>query len=146
MQGALANTNNTVGANMAVPFTTITRSPPSSSISLDTTGTGIITLATTGNYQITFGVMPVASTATATASFILTLSTDGVTSVEQQTLEYQSSANSQIMYNLTTIVKASVNPTTMTLVNKSGATQTLNNVSKTLLGGPAAYMTIIVLE
>ena len=50
------------------------------------------------------------------------------------------------MYNLTTIVKASVNPTTMTLVNKSGATQTLNNVSKTLLGGPAAYMTIIVLE
>ena len=158
MASVAANTNNAVAASTTVPFTTITRSPPASHISLTTNTTvgstawtgavgGVgIGIATTGNYQVTFGIMPVISTAVSTGSFILLLSTDSTANVEQQTLEYQNGVNAQVMYSLTTIVKVTQTGSTLFVYNNTGSSVNLNGVSAKSTGGPAAYLTMFSLE
>ncbi len=134
---AVANTA-TVGLNVLV------NTPEGSNISIPAAGS--VQIADNGFYQVTFGVMATFGTAVATGAFQLRV--NGVNTTPQ-TIEFKQIATAggeNSMYSLTVIVNIGVNPSTLSIVNTSGVAVTLNNVSATAAGGPAAYMTVLKLQ
>jgi hypothetical protein len=144
LPGVTVTSGISISSNGAIPFSVIGRQAPVSAISLNTSN-GIISIATTGFYQITIGVSPVSTTATVTSTFQIELGGASGGGVIQQTLEFVNLNSGFQSYSITTIVQISTNPTTMTVTNTSAA-RSLNNESGTTTGGPAAYITIIGLQ
>jgi hypothetical protein len=140
--GVTATTGTSISSLGAIPYSTIIQNKTFSAISLNTS-TGIITVASTGFYQVTVGVMVVSSASVVTAVFQLELnSTAGVI---QQILEVANSQSGNVMCLLTTIIDITSNPTTLSVVNTTAA-RTINNQTNTVTGAPASYVTIIGLQ
>jgi hypothetical protein len=108
--------------------------------------TGTVQINDTGFYQVTFGVSQISST---TVSGIWQLEINGVAPPPQQILELAQVASTGVttfLHSLTNIIYLTTSGSILTLINNSGAVRTLNNVSTTSTGGPAAYMTIVKLK
>jgi hypothetical protein len=129
----------TVNSLASVLLSTIAIQAPGSHISLPSAGN--ITIASTGFYQVTFGVMPTATSITTPYSFHLAI--NGSAATPPSTLELIQPATEQNMYSMTTIIQVTTNPTTLTLVNGAAASATINNATATTGGAPAAYVTIM---
>jgi hypothetical protein len=129
-----------------IPFSTIAVQAPGSAISLNT-ATGVITVASTGFYQITFGLREIAANANLTSAF--TLLVNGV-SASNQILEFKTPGSGRPMFSLTTIVQITTNPSTVAVINTTVAATTNRNINNASLsatsGGPAAYINIIGMQ
>jgi hypothetical protein len=143
LPGVTTTSGITVGNSSAIVFTQIVQQATGSSISLNTTN-GQISIADTGFFQITFGVTPNSTTTTSTSQFQLQLA--GASGVIQQIMEFKQPANAASMVSMTTIVRITTNPTVVTVVNTSGGTRTISNISRLTTGAPAAYVNIIQLQ
>jgi hypothetical protein len=133
----------TAGTNVQFPIAgNPVNNPPGSKITMQSAG--VVNIADSGFYQVTFGAQPSASA----TSGLFELKVNGaspVTGVGSSTLalDWINATNTRFMQSITTIIEIS-NPSTLTLTATN--TTTIHNGSATLAGGPAAYMTIIKLR
>jgi hypothetical protein len=122
-----------------IPFTALTNTPAGTNISY---ASGVVTIAATGFYQVTFGASLI------TGSFpIVALSVNGnwnaifTQNVVQNRVEPIAYKG---MTSMTVIIPITINPTTLALVNGDVATDTYNDIFSG--DAPAAYMTITKLQ
>lgn len=127
----------TVTNNMNVPFSSsnLINTPPGTKLSIVNSATALaaVSIADTGYYEVSFGV----SVSSGNAIFEITL--NGAPTLPEQTL--QTSAATLQLTSLTCIVQITINPTTIGLVNITGADVLLQNFSGTS-SSVVAYMTI----
>jgi len=103
---------------------------------------GIVQIASLGTYQITFGVSISGNVAST-----FQLRVNGVSPPpSQQIADFIQAGGAMYLTAQTILVRITVNPSTLTLVNTSGANRNLNNASGLATGGPVAYMTIVKLQ
>ena len=125
-----------------VPLNIMVNQLPGSALSLPSTGN--IQISDTGYYLISFGVS--VRTNTTPGIFRLELTPPGGSAPVYQILDFRQVAGQNGMYSITSIVRITTNPTTIRLVNRSGASFNIGNASTLPTGGPAAYVTIIKIK
>jgi len=121
-----------VANNAVVALSTLTNTAPSTNLSL---AAGLITIADTGYYQVTFGV------SVDTAYSIFEASVASASGTSYYTLQ-TSSVTGQLTV-LSFVFQVTVNPTTIGILNRSGATVNLQSFSGGTTDSVVAFMTIV---
>jgi hypothetical protein len=141
----LTGSLNSIPPGSAIPFTNFSNESPETKITFNGP-TGVITIASSGYYQVAFGVMlDTTATATQAAPAIFNLVVNSQATVpSQQIIEIaQPMTTIQQMYSLTTILQLTGSSSTISIVNGGANTIAINGAGT---GGPAAYVTILKLQ
>ena len=118
--------------------------PAATGTNISVSSAGVIQIAATGWYQMTWGFM---STTGAGRFEVLVNTGSGFVALpfgpNTGQIDFSAATNTRVMQSETVLIHATANPTTIVIQNIGTASVVLNNGVELSTGGPVAYATII---
>ncbi len=135
----ISGTAETVAAGATVILNTIANQPAGSNISLNA-ATGVVTVASSGFYQVSYGILQ----DVALTNIKVSLQVNGAIQANQQ-FTSSFAGGTLTMLSLTTVVHLTAASNTLQIVNSGGAGWTLNSTDASVTG-VSSFMTIVKLQ